>query len=85
MEVYFCLVSDKIFKTGMTGRNYVYAHRSEWKTGTEILPYLSTGWVRGVDYVVSGGKAYMLNKSYIDVDENFVVHVAVESVQGCDL
>jgi len=86
MKYYFCLVSDKERNSGINiGKTYAYNHRSSWIEGPDgIHNYLTAGYMKGVDFVVSNNKAYMIMKSYIDVTENFVVIVAVESISGCD-
>lgn len=89
MTYYFCLVS-KEDSTGMNaglniGRKYAYANRSKWvQAGNEISSYLTSGYTNGVDLVVYQGKAYYIKKSYIDLEENFVVLVCKESFDGCD-
>lgn len=86
MKYYFCLVSDQDRITGTNiGKTYAYKNRSKWiPGGNDIHNYLTAGYMKGVDFVVVEGKAYMIMKSYIDLTENFVVIVCVESVAGCD-
>lgn len=86
MKYYFCLVDRESAKSGTNlGRDYIYKHRSEWVDGPEnIYLYLTAGYVKGVDYVTFNNKAYMLLKSYIDLNEGFVVILCTESVSGCD-
>lgn len=88
MKYYFCLLSKDDVPAGTNpGRRIVYENRSEWveKPADEISKYLTAGYVKGVDYVVSNNKAYWIYKSFIDIDEDFVVIAAVESITGCDI
>lgn len=88
MNYYFCLVNNTDKSTGVNvGRTYAYQHRSEWISipGSDISQYLTTGYVKGVDYVVYNNKAYMIMKSYLDLNEKFVVLVCTESISGCDI
>ena len=86
MKYFFCLISSADNDPLHIGRNFVYKNRSKWVEvpGEEFCKYLTAGYVKGIDYAVYQGKAYMLMKSYMDLDEHFVVMVCKESVAGCD-
>ena len=88
MKYYFCLISKEEAKTpNNLGRHYVFSHRDKWIENTDVAPYLTAGYVKGVDFVEHEGKAYMLMKSFINIDpgEAFVVFMTVESTMGCDI
>ena len=88
MKYFFCLINkeDKINGVNL-GRTFAYEHRSDWVEGDgeEISKYLSSGYVKGVDHVVYRNKAYMVIKSYTDIEGKFVVFICTESVSGCDV
>lgn len=86
MKYYFCLVDKSNVSTGTNvGKTFAYKNRSKWIEAKDgIHNYLTAGYMKGVDFVVLDGKAYMIMKSYIDLTENFVVLVCTESVAGCD-
>ena len=50
-----------------------------------IDTFLAAGYVKGVDHFTYNNKAYIIMKSFIDLNEKFVVVVAVESTNGCDI
>jgi hypothetical protein len=87
LPYYFCLISKKEAKNGANlGRTYVYDHRSEWisfPAGIEL--YLTAGYMKGEDFVTKDGVAYWIKKTFIDLDEKFVVLMCTESDQGCDM
>ena len=85
MKYYFCLVPDSDGGGINIGRRYAYNNRDKWVEGSDdISTYLASGYTNGVDYVVLNGLAYQIKKSYIDLEENFVVIVCKESIEGCD-
>lgn len=86
MKYYFCLVDGDDAKSGLNiGRKYAYEKRSKWVEGAEDLPlYLTAGYMKGTDFVSYKGKAYFIMKTYIDLDEDFVLLVCKESEMGCD-
>ena len=86
MTYYFCLVDGDDSKSGLNiGRKYAYEKRSEWVKGADDLPlYLTAGYMKGTDFVTCKGKAYYIMKTYIDLDEDFVLLVCKESEMGCD-
>ena len=86
MTYYFCLISDEDAKTGINiGRKYAYEHRDEWVVGADDLPlYLTAGYMKGMDFVTYDGKAYFIMKTFIDLNEGFVLLVCKESIMGCD-
>ena len=86
MKYYFCLVDGIKAKSGLNiGRKYAYENRNTWVEGAEDLPlYLTAGYMKGTDFVTYQGKAYYIMKTYIDLDEDFVLLVCKESIMGCD-
>lgn len=85
MKYYFCLVPESDRAGLNVGRKYAYANRDKWIDGNiELSTYLASGYTNGVDFIVYQGKAYYIKKSYLDVEENFVVIVCRESIEGCD-
>ena len=85
MKLYACLISDQEAKSGMLGWNYVSKHKSDWIDMTAANPYLTSGYVKGVDYCVYNGTVYWLLKTYIDLETKDVIRLCKESTQGCDL
>lgn len=87
MKYYFCPVSAAERVTGTNvGKTYAYNNRSKWVEASDgIHNYLTAGYMKGVDHVILNNKVYALMKSYIDVENHFVVIVCVESVAGCDI
>ena len=87
MKYYFCLDGKDVMSNGSNpGREYVYDHKEEWipVPGDEYCKYLTAGYVKGVDYAVYKGIAYLLFKSFIDSEENAVILLCTESMFGCD-
>jgi hypothetical protein len=84
MKYYFCLIPADKAKGANVGRRFAYEHKELWVEGTSLSTYLTTGYVKGVDYVTKDGKAYLLMKTYLDLDNNQAVIVATESTYGCD-
>lgn len=88
MKYYFCLISSEEAKTPQNlGRHFVFTHRDRWIENTAVAPYLTAGYVKGVDFVEHEGKAYMILKTFINIDpgEPFVAILAAESTMGCDI
>lgn len=85
MELKFCLVPKDEILPQNSGSTYVFSHESDWVDGTSVLPFLSTGFVKGVDHVFYQGKTYMILKSFLDIENDRVVILAEESVSGYDL
>ena len=86
MNYYFCLIDAESAKLGTNlGRKYVYDHESEWiLADPKLSTYLTTGYVKGVDYCVKNNKAYALLKSFIDLETKCVILLCKESTFGCD-
>lgn len=86
MTNYYCLVSAKDAECGSNlGWGYCKAHKSEWIKGSSDTDDINTtGFVKGANFIVSGGKVYAHHKYYQDLDEKKVVILCIESVQGCD-
>ena len=87
MTYYFSLVPFEDSKNGVNlGCTYAYAHRDKWVQGpADVSDFLAAGYVKGIDHVRYNGKAYSILRSYVDLDEDFVVIVCTESVTGCDI
>lgn len=88
MKYFFCLVNNGDLPVGSNpGRRFVYENRDKWieKSGEDYSRYLTAGYVKGVDYVTYKGKAYWMLKSFVDLEEDFIVIVCTESLTGCDL
>lgn len=81
MKVYYCPVPNDEFKAGNNGAAYIADHTEDWVDGTELLSYLSTGYVKGCDYWIHDGKVYMIVCSFMNTDQNYVCHACVEDVQ----
>lgn len=85
MKYFFCLVPKEKASGINIGRRYAYDNRDKWVEGDiELSTYLASGYTNGVDFVVYNGIAYYVKKSYLDLQENFVVLVCKESIEGCD-
>ena len=85
MKYYFCLVPEQDAKNGVNiGRSYAYKNRSKWIEKSNLEGYLTVGYVQGVDLVTHNNKAYMIRKTFIDLDEDFLVFVCTESTIGAD-
>ena len=86
VNYYFCLIDAESAKLGTNlGRKYVYDHESEWVLAdSNISTYLTTGYVKGVDYCVTDNKAYSLLKTFIDLEKKCVIILCKESSFGCD-
>lgn len=85
MTYNFCLVPWEEVKKGTTlGRDWAEAHRDEW-VSREPDPYLGAGYVKGVDHIVFGGKAYAIQKTYIYLDEDMIMFLCTESISACDV
>ena len=81
----FCLVPYSEWKKGVAiGRAWADEHESEW-IEYNPEPYLAAGYVKGVDHVTKDGISYQIMKTYIDLDNNYILHVCAESVQACDV
>lgn len=87
MKYFFCLISNKDTNAVNIGKTFVYKNRAKWVEvpGEEFCKYLTAGYVKGIDHVVYQNKAYMIMKSYMDLEEHFVVMACVESISGCDI
>jgi hypothetical protein len=85
MTYNFCLVPWNEVKKGTTlGRDWAEAHRDEW-ISREPDSYLGAGYVKGVDNVVFGGKAYAIQKTYIYLEEDMIMFLCTESIAACDV
>ena len=85
MKYYFCLVPHSDRAGLNTGRKFAYENRDKWIEGDiELSTYLASGYTVGVDFIVHEGKAYYIKKSYLDIEEKFVVIVCRESIDGAD-
>lgn len=87
MKYYFlALTADEIADGTKIG--YAYAKTlkgtDRWIENDNLSVYLTVGFVKGVDHIVHGGKAYMLMKSYIDIDETSVLLVCSEAINGAE-
>ena len=81
MNVYFCPVPIEEDRVGNTGRKYLFSHKNDWVDGTNLLEYLSTGYVKGCDYVLlPDNKVYYVKQSIMNPQEGYVVHACVESI-----
>ena len=86
MKYYACLIPKEDGKIGLNvGRYYTYQHRREWVDASGIDTFLAAGYVKGGDHFTYNNKAYIIMKSFIDLNEKFVVVVAIESTNGCDI
>lgn len=87
MKYKFLLISkeDAINPVNL-GAKFVYDHKSEWldESADEWCKYLTAGYVKGVDFVMKNNKAYMLLKSYLDLDADTVIFLCQESKYGAD-
>ena len=81
MKVYYCPVPLEEFQAGNNGLSYLADHTDKWIDGTELLTYLSTGWVKGCDYIIHEGKCYMIYGSYQNLEKGYVVHACIEDNQ----
>lgn len=87
MKYYFCLVPKNENQPRNMGMTYTYEHRSNWIAvdGDEYCKYLTAGYMKGVDFTVYKGKCYMIMKTFLDLEENFVVMLCTESAYGSDM
>lgn len=83
MTYKFCLVPFEDVKKGAVGWAYAKENESKWMEYNPE-PYLAAGYVKGVDHVIKDDKAYAIMKSYINLSEDYILHVCAESTQGCD-
>lgn len=84
MTYKFCLVPFDVVKKGAVGWAYAKENESKWEEYNPE-PYLAAGYVKGVDHIIKDDKAYAIMKSYINLSENYILHICAESTQGCDI
>lgn len=84
MDYYFLLISADDDRNGKNGLKYVMDNKTKWIKCNEAVEFLTTGYSKGVDFIIKDGKAAMVKKSYINIDEKYVVHLCVESLAGSD-
>lgn len=87
MTYNFFLVSKEDAKDGTRiGYAYAVANKDKWVNvdSASIRDYLTIGFVKGCDFVVSDGKVYSIMKTYTDLDDKSTVFICVESISGCD-
>ena len=88
MKYFFYLVSKEDKKNAHSiGKVCTYKNRAKWiEIPSDISNYLaSVNFTQGINSIVYDNKVYMIWKSYIDISENFVVFVCIESTQGADI
>lgn len=86
MKYFFMLVTyEESYNPSSSGWTFALKNKDRWVAAPDnISQYLTAGYVTGIDYVTVGEKAYYLRKSFINLDEDAVVILCVESKQGCD-
>ena len=78
-----CLVSAEDNKPGI-GMQYVFNHKADWVDASKFEGSLAPGWTKGMDFFVYKEKAYMINKTFMDLDTGETVFMALESTMGGD-
>lgn len=87
MTYNFFLIDKKDAQDGTrVGYAYAVANKDKWISvdGSALASFLTIGYVKGCDYIVHDEKAYMILKSYTDIDDKSTLIVATESISGCD-
>ena len=86
LKYYYCLVPWEDTKGGTAeGMGYAYANQDRWiETTEDKVSEWQSGAVLGCAFVVKDQIAYAVRKSYMDLDNNWVVVICIESKQGCD-
>ena len=83
---FFLLDRDDAKDGTRIGYAYAKLNEDKWisKNSDQLAAYLTIGFVKGCDHIVSDGKVYSIMKSYTDLDNNATLFVCVESTVGCD-
>ena len=63
---------------------YVFNHKADWVDASKFEGSLAPGWTKGMDFFVYKEKAYMINKTFMDLDTGETVFMALESTMGGD-
>lgn len=85
MDFYFYIISNDDYTGGKLGWADALANKDKWIQCNEVKEYLAAGYVNGVDHVVYENKAAYIKKTYINLEEKYVVHVCALSKAGCDI
>ena len=90
MTFYFCFLPHEDVKKNPVncGYRYVTEHKSDWVEAPDIAHgenYLAAGWNKGGDFIVYQDTVYEIYKSFIIVEDDAIIHLCRESIQGCDL
>lgn len=82
-----CLLPYDVAQNGInTGYWYIKNHIGDLvDLPEEARAYLEAGYQQGTDFIVYEGIAYVMKKTYICMDENLIVYLAIESKDGCNV
>ena len=69
MKMYALLIPKEDDNGTNIGGSYYRAHKKDRIDLGDDIPYLTVGYVKGVDFFSKGDKSYMLMKTHIDLDE----------------
>lgn len=84
MDYFFCLLSYEEAKDPTKyGYNYALTKESEWIQCNASENYM-TGTIKGVDFFIKNGIAYSFHKRFLDLDNNRIIVMGIESKSGCD-